>query len=218
MPLPLGRANTACSASHSSRTASHDPFENIPVLSGPPGTRVLSQSGASLSSNTHHPLAAQYTPSPRSEFLFPEPPIGGLSARTSPNSSAMNSPIPSRSPSPLPPFYSSAPSSASDTDSDEPGSPLLLDNYASPLFREGRPRWWPLRQRSRRGPRRPAGRGYRSMVRFMRRVFRHPFFPKHPSTIVRLSSIFPLILRTFSTERPVNSCSPSFFSLSWRCQ
>jgi len=193
MPLPLGRANTTYSVSQSSRSVSHDPFEDVPVLSGALGPRPLSQSGAPLSSNTHLTPAAQRTTSPRPEFLFPEPATGELS----PSSSAMNSPLPSRSPSPFLPFYSSAPSSASDTDSDEPASPLLLDTYSTPHLREGRPRWWNLRKRSRRGPRRSSRWGYRSMVRVMRRVFRHPFFPKHPSTIVRLSSIIPFLVPVF---------------------
>ena len=195
MPLPLGRANTSCPLSQSSRSVSHDPFENLPVSSRAPAPCPLSQSGAPLSSNTRLSPAPQHSTSPRSAFLFPEPATGELSPRTSPNSSAMNSPLPSRSPSPFLPFYSSGPSSASDTDSDEPGSPLLLDTYST--LREGRPRWWNLRKRSRRGPRRPSRWGYRSMVRFMRRVFRHPFFPKHPSTIVRLPCIILFLLPVF---------------------
>ena len=209
MPLPLGRANTTYPVSQSSRSVSHDPSEDVPVLSGALGPRPLSHSGAPLSSNTHLAPAAQHTTSPRSEFLFPEQPTAELS----PNSSAMNSPVPSRSPSPFLPFYSSAPSSASDSDSDDPVSPLLLDTYSTSHLREGRPRWWNLPNRPRRGPRRSSGWGYRSMVRVMRRVVRHPFFPKHPSTIVRLSSIIPLC--PFSTEVSINSCSLSFSSPSW---
>jgi hypothetical protein len=182
MTLPLGRANTSQSGSHPSHTGSYDPFENI--LSGSAGPPPLSQSSASLSLNAHLTPAAQSSRSPRSGFLFPEP-RDEPSERTSLNSSAMNTPLPSRSPSPLPPFYSSAPSSASDTDSDEPRSPFILDTYGTPYLREGRPTWWRPRQRSFRGPRQPVGWGYRSMLRVLRRVFRHRFFPKHPSTIVR---------------------------------
>ena len=135
-----------------------------------------------------------------------------LSSRTSANSSAMNTPNISRSTSPLPQFYSTQ-SSASDTDSDEPGSPLLLDTYAPPYLRDRPPRWWNLRQRPRRGARRPSGWG-RPIVRMLRRVVRHPFFPKHPTTIVRLRS-FHVNVRFFT------SITPSFFlfcfSPSWRC-
>jgi hypothetical protein len=161
MSLPRGRANT-------SRPRSYALFESTGAGSPP-----HSQSGT--------PLSPQHFPPPLAMLDSTDQ----LSVGTSPNSSAMNTPLPSRTPSPLPPFYS-APSSASDTDSDEPGSPLLLGPYSSTYLREGQPRWWHLPQRTRRGPRRPAGWGYRSMVRVLRRVFRHPFFPKHPSTIVRL--------------------------------
>jgi hypothetical protein len=191
MSLPLGKSNTTCPNSRPSPNGSYDPFENTPIMSGRAGPRRLSQSGAPLASNAHLTPAAPHTSSSHSGFLFPEPLADELSARTSPNSSAMNSPLPSRSSSPLPAFYSSAPSSASDTDSDEPGSPLLLGTYPTSYVREGRPRWWNVRQRPRRVPRRSAGWGHRSLVRVLRRVFRHPFVPKHPSTIVRLSLIFP---------------------------
>jgi len=173
MSLPLGRANTTHS---NSLSRSYDPFEDIPVLS-PGAARPLPHSGTPFSLNS----PAQHL-SPALALLDS---TDQLSVGTSPNSSAMNTPLPSRSPSPLPPFYST-PSSASDTDSDEPGSPLLLDTYTSTYLREGRPRWWHLPQRARRGPRRPGVWGYRSTVRVLRKLFRHPFFPKHPSTIVRL--------------------------------
>ena len=175
MPLPLGGANTAPSNTHSPRPRPYDIFQNIPVLSP----------GPSPHSGTSFPPAQHLSPA-----LALLDSTDQLSVGTTPNSSAMNSPLPSRSPSPLPPFYS-APSSGSDTDSDEPGSPLLLDTYSSTYLREGQPRWWqlPQRQRQRRGPRRPAVWGYRYMVRVSRRVFRHPFFPKHPSTIVRLACL-----------------------------
>jgi hypothetical protein len=143
--------------------------------------------------------------------LFPEvqshellsPDVQHPSGRTSANSSAMNTPNISRSTSPLPQFYSTQ-SSASDTDSDEPGSPLLLDTYAPPYLRDRPPRWWHLRQRPRRGARRPNGWG-RPIVRMLRRVFRHPFFPKHPTTIVRL--ILPVCMRVRLTVS-----SPASFS------
>ena len=134
------------------------------------------------------------------------------SARTSANSSPMNTPNPSRSTSPFPQFYFSSQSCASDTDSDEPASPLLLDTYRSYL-RDGPPRWWQLRQRPRRGLRRPAGWGFRTVIRVLRRVFRHPFFPKHPATIVCLSS-FRVPVR--STKSAVPSSFLFCFSQHWR--
>lgn len=173
MSLPRGRVNTTHSISVSSRSRPYDLFENIPILSPGAGSPPHSHSGT--------PTSPQHLPPPLALLDTTDQ----LSVGTSPNSSAMNTPLPSRTPSPLPPFYS-APSSASDTDSDEPGSPLLLGPYSPSYLRDGQPRWWQLPQRPRRGPRRPAVWGYRSMVRVLRRVFRHPFFPKHPSTIVRL--------------------------------
>jgi len=185
MHLPLGRADTAPPDSPSPLPRSYDPFEDVRFLSpGVAGPRPLSShSGTPFSLNNP---AQQISPG-----LTLLDSTDQLSVATSPTSSAMNTPLPSRSPSPLPPFYSSAPSSASDTDSDEPGSPLILDNYTPPFLREGQPRWWRIPQRARRRPRRPGGWGYRSMVRMLRRVFRHPFFPKHPSTIVRPISLPP---------------------------
>jgi len=184
MPLPLG---TIHPNSHTSHPVPCELYETIPILSGGAGSRPLSRSGARLSLNPHLTPAAQHNASSRTGVIFSEGELAGqLSGRTSPSSSAMNTPLPSRSPSPLPPFYSSAPSSGSETDSDEPGSPLLLGTYSSSYLSDVQPRWWNIRQRSRRGPRRNVGWGYKPMLRVFRRIVRHPFFPKHPSSIVRL--------------------------------
>ena len=163
----FGGVDTNCTANSNRRPSSSrsrsPPYD---TLSGRTGLFPLIQSHDSLSPDV------QLTPQQ------------DLSGQTSANSSAMNTPNPSRSTSPLPRFYSST---ASDTDSDEPASPLLLDTYPSPSLRDGPPQWWQRRQRPRRGPRRPAGWGFRPVVRVLRRVVRHPFFPKHPTTIVCLS-------------------------------
>ena len=186
---------------------------------------TLSPLGGVETANTNCAADSNPLPSPRSRSppydtlsgrtgLFPEiqshellspdvQPQRDLSGRTSANSSAMTTPNISRSNSPLPHFYSSTQSSASDTDSDEPGSPLLLDTYAPAYLRDRPPRWWHLRQRPRRGARRPTGWG-RPIVRVLRRVFRHPCFPKHPTTIVCLSSF-----RVHA--RSTNSIAPSSF-------
>ena len=157
--------------------------------------RPLSSSEESQSRSPPYDTLSGLFPLIQSHDLLSPDPQQGLSGRTSANSSAMNSPNPSRSPSPLPRFYSS-----SDTDSDEPVSPLLLDSYPSPYLRDGPPRWWQLRQRPRRGPRRPSRWGFRPVVRVLRRVFRHPFFPKHPTTIVRLIILCACVrLRALST-------------------
>src|SRR6266404_9838890 len=142
------------------------------TLSGHTGLFPVFQSHALLSPDVRPTPAAQQDRDSRHSYD---------------DSSSMNTPNLSRSTSPLPPFYSTQ-SSGSDTDSDEPASPLLLYTYA-PQYLRGRdpPRWW---QRPRRGPRRITGWRFKSIVRVLRRVIRHPFFPKHPSTIVRASFLF----------------------------
>lgn len=156
----------------------------------------------------------QLTPAAQQDHVFSET-TSHLSGWTSANSSVMNTPNPSRSTSPLPRFYSSTQSSASDTDSDDPVSPLLLDTYAPPYLRDGSPRWWQLRQRPRRGPRRPAGWGFRPVVRVLRRVFRHPFFPKHPTTIL-LSLLFFSVLALSITFLLIHMLNPDKEPLPWR--
>lgn len=196
MRLPLGRADTAHPNSnpHSPPSRSYDLLENVHFLSpAAAGPRPDPPSGTSFPLNS----PAQHI-SPDLTLLDP---TYQHSVGTTPNSSAMNTPLPSRSPSPLPPFYSSAPSSASDTDSDEPASPWPLDNYPPPPFsHEGRPRWWHISQRGRRRPRRPVGWGYRYTMRILRRVVRHPFFPRHPSTIVRLDCLPPTPVGVFELK------------------
>lgn len=187
----VGTTDTNCTSNSNPRLSpSRSPSPSYDTLSGRTELFPGIQSHALLSPDVRLTPAAQQD----------------LSDQTSVNSSAMNTPNPSRSTSPLPRFYSSTQSSSSDTDSDGPVSPLLLDTYASPYSRTGPPRWW-QRQRPRRGPRRSAGWG-RPIVRVLRRVFRHPFFPKHPSTIVR-----PPFSRPFVCPRVrLKALSPAPFS------
>lgn len=120
---------------------------------------------------------------PRTDFLFP-PTL--QSGRSSVSSTAASTPIPSRSTSPLPQFYSSNPSSSctSDTDS-EPSSPLLR-NTRNLWWRENRRRWWTMSpHRRRRG-----GRIIRTVKKWTRRLVRHPFFPSQPITIVSYCLFF----------------------------
>ncbi|PPQ80805.1 hypothetical protein CVT25_001930 [Psilocybe cyanescens] len=128
------------------------------------------------------------SPSPRqhSHFLFPP------SAR----SSASSTPAPSRSTSPLPQFYPQSPSCPSESDSEEPHSPLLREHPNRHLWwrEQGRRPWWSVaaRRREERGWR-PA----RLARRWLRRLVRHPFFPSQPITIVLtliLFSIFAISL------------------------
>ena len=114
----------------------------------------------------------------------PRPPSVSLSAC----SSVTSTPLPSRAPSPLQSYYSGTSSCDSDSE-DEPDSPLLSRTRQEPPWRETeRPRWF-LRLRTndaRRGRLRwrDVVWGLRSCKRLVRRLVRHPFFPKTPVTIV----------------------------------
>lgn len=122
------------------------------------------------------------TGSPHS-FTFPHTLQSG---RSSLSSTATNTPLPSRSTSPLPQFYPSTSSSgASDTDS-EPFSPFLQSGR-NPWWREDRrSRWWTLPRRRRKRD----GRVVRFMKKWSRRIARHPCFPQQPITIVRLLLLY----------------------------
>jgi hypothetical protein len=120
-------------------------------------------------------------------FLFRGP---ESSTRSSVCSTAATTPAHSRSASPSPLFYSSAPSTcSSDTDSD-PASPLLTSGLERPWWREDattRRRWWPVSnnfspRRRRRGHN--YNWGFRAFKRILRRLCRHPFVPKQPVMIV----------------------------------
>jgi hypothetical protein len=113
--------------------------------------------------------------SPRSNFLFPS---SVQSGRSSLNSSAANTPVPSRSASPLPQFRTSASSSTSDTDS-ETTSPLLRANRRS-WWLDDRRKWWTISRRRRKRH----GRIVTSFKKWSRWLLRHPFFPRQPITIV----------------------------------
>ncbi len=143
------------------------------------------------------------TASPRSSSRSRLYPPSAGEATLSPCSTATNTPLPSRSSSPLPFYYSGTSSCSSDSES-EPGSPLLGTPRRSRAWRDGeRPRSWLFpfasTSRSRSGsaggdppePWRQRRRwrdviwGMRSFKRLVRRLIRHPFFPKTPVTIVR---------------------------------
>jgi len=120
------------------------------------------------------------------DYLFPPSSAHPPSARSSVCSTPLNSPAVSRSTSPLPQFFSSGISSASTTDSDsEQGSPLLGIGTRTRWFREDRRRWWGFRPNFNR--RRGHSCGVRALKRIIKRLLRHPFFPRQPITIVRTS-------------------------------
>ncbi|KAH7925183.1 hypothetical protein BV22DRAFT_1089470, partial [Leucogyrophana mollusca] len=108
----------------------------------------------------------------------------GISERSSSESSASSStPVPSRAASP-PPFFPSGRSSSSPSDADgEPTSPLLgsVGTYTS--YRDTGRKWWSLGADPRRRRRRD-GRLVRATKKALRRVARHPLFPRQPLTII----------------------------------
>lgn len=115
--------------------------------------------------------------SPRSHFLFP--PIV-QSGRSSVSSTATSTPVPSRSTSPLPQFYSNHPSSSGTSDTDSESNSLFLrsNNWG----RQNRRRWWTVSHRRRKRD----GRIVRILKKWTRKLVRHPFFPSQPITIVGL--------------------------------
>lgn len=119
-----------------------------------------------------------------SEFLLhPSHDSGRLSA----SSSTVPTPIPSRSGSPLPQFFSSAQSSSCTSDADsEPTSPLLPRARRRGWWNEDGQRWWLASREGRRRRRRKGPwYGVRSMKRIVRIILRHPLFPTQPTSIVR---------------------------------
>ncbi|THH19729.1 hypothetical protein EW146_g1480 [Bondarzewia mesenterica] len=131
-----------------------------------------------------------------------------LSAPQRPNASSislvsstdMNTPIPSRSSSPLPPFYSFGMSSASSSDSDsDPGSPTLGATLLGGIRRDAwlqdeQHRWWRTRGPEFPHPRRGYRRfGFRTVKRSIRKIIRHPLFPIRPIPILLTLLLFTLL-------------------------
>ncbi|KAJ7038226.1 glycosyltransferase family 31 protein [Mycena alexandri] len=147
------------------------------------------------------------SPSPRSSFLFPSTIQSG---RTSLSSSAANTPLPSRSSSPLPQFrHSTASSSTSDTDS-ETTSPLLRANRRSWWLDDSR-KWWTISRRRRRRH----GRIMTSIKKWSRWLLRHPFFPRQPITII-LTLILLSVFTIFVTLLLMYILNPDKDPLPWR--
>jgi hypothetical protein len=123
--------------------------------------------------NSRRPSPAS---SPRVGFLLP--PSITRSALSSPS----NTPVPSRSTSPLPQYYPAGFSSCpSDDDSSEPATPFLRTSRDRPSRDERRRTWWQLPPHRRKRDR----SFFRFLKRCVRKVVRHPFFPQQPITIVR---------------------------------
>ncbi|KAJ7103555.1 glycosyltransferase family 31 protein [Mycena belliarum] len=152
--------------------------------------------------------AASSGSSPRPNFLFPS---SVQSGRTSLTSSAATTPVPSRSASPLPQFRTStASSSTSDTDSETTSSPLLRANRRS-WWTDDRRKWWTISRRRRKRH----GRIVTSLKKCSRWLFRHPFFPRQPITII-LTLILLSVFTIFVTLLLMYILNPDKDPLPWR--
>lgn len=160
-------------------------------------TQTIPNSSVPLYDEDEEDFNARAVPRRSSERSRLYPP-SARDATSSVCSTATNTPVPSRAPSP-PPFYYSGTSSCSSDSESEPDSPLLGPTRRRQSWRESeRPRWWSLPFGSgsssvnvtepwrRRRQWRDLKGILRSCKRIFRRMVRHPFFPKTPVTIVRL--------------------------------
>ncbi|KAG8894334.1 hypothetical protein FRB99_001346, partial [Tulasnella sp. 403] len=138
--------------------------------------------------------------SSQSHLLLPRSSFPGSN-----QTSAANSPFPSRPSSPLPfsqPVF--APPLYTSTSEDEPASPLLLTTYSR------RRKWWP-RRRKREG----SIRQWRGWKRAIHRIVKHPLFPTQPLTIL----LTLLLLTTFAlllTVSLIYILNPDKYPLPWR--
>ncbi|KAI0639453.1 hypothetical protein C8Q77DRAFT_1081266 [Trametes polyzona] len=139
------------------------------------------------------------------------------------SSTASNTPLGSRTASPVPFDYSGASSYDSDSDS-EPESHLLPRAQRQAGWREGRARpWWSLslgssdsadgRRHRRRW--RDAIWGVRTCRRVARRLVRHPLFPKTPVTIL-LALLFLALFGVSLTFLLIYILNPDKEPLPWR--
>ncbi|OSD03388.1 glycosyltransferase family 31 protein [Trametes coccinea BRFM310] len=137
-------------------------------------------------------------------------------------STATNTPFASRAPSPLPFYYSGASSCSSDSES-ESESPSLGRPSRQPRWRTDEPRrWWQLGFRSngtegwrRRRKWRDVVWGVRTCKRVIRRLVRHPLFPKTPVTIL-LTLLFLTIFGVSLTFLLIYILNPDKEPLPWR--
>ncbi|PCH33678.1 glycosyltransferase family 31 protein [Wolfiporia cocos MD-104 SS10] len=135
----------------------------------------------------------------------------------SPYSTASNTPIPSRTSSPVPLYSSGASSCSSESESELEDAPFAGRNvHRHPRWRvqEERRRWWIMGAVRRRRRRERVG-GWRTVKRGLRLLIRHPFFPKTPITIL----LTLLLLTTFGVSLTfliIYILNPDKEPLPWR--
>ncbi|KAI0726174.1 hypothetical protein C8Q72DRAFT_753303, partial [Fomitopsis betulina] len=135
----------------------------------------------------------------------------------SPYSTASNTPLPSRTPSPVPLYFSGASSCSSESDSeldDGPFTGSTLSSSRSSSWREERRRWWIMGAVRRRRRRERMG-GWRAMKRGIRLLIRHPFFPKTPFTIL-LTLVLLTLFGVSLTFLIIYILNPDKEPLPWR--
>ncbi|KZT02672.1 glycosyltransferase family 31 protein [Laetiporus sulphureus 93-53] len=186
---------------HSGTHLDH-PHLRTPFISSAPSSPDLSaQAAERLSDRT---------------LLYPH--SGGFAGYVhTPYSTASNTPLPSRTPSPSPFFYSSGVSScSSDSDSEHEDVPFTARNahLRSSQWREERRRWWIMGAVRRRRRRERMG-GWRTVKRAIRLLIRHPFFPKTPITIL-LTLLLLTILGVSITFLMIYILNPDKEPLPWR--
>ncbi|KAF8622475.1 hypothetical protein AX15_006991 [Amanita polypyramis BW_CC] len=124
-------------------------------------------------------------------------------------STANSTPLPSRPTSPHLSYFSSQPSSDSDTDTDHPY--VRLSTRRGFWWRDDRRFWW-SRPQARHRPRR---KFIRVLKRWIRRILRLPFVPGQPFTIV-LTLILLCIFGLLLTLLLVHILDPDKEPLPWR--
>lgn len=183
---------------------------------------------------TAHPrIRSSFSSSPSFELAGrPDIPShsGLLSAPSRPNpgssissisSTAMNTPVPSRSNSPMPPHYFSGMSSASTSDTDsEPSSPLLGatmlgDSRRESWLRDEQRRWWTLGPDSPRRRRVHRSYTFRVARRALKKIIRHPLFPIRPIPIL-LTLLLLAFLVVSITLLLIHILNPDKEPLPWR--
>lgn len=188
-PLDDYDGNSSCSSSTESNETIRSSRGPTAALTARPRSSMQRTSSTQITSTT-----AQGPP----EFLLPQ--------------SANPSPVPSRSPSPLPIHYISPGASSSSYTSDadsEPTSPLLglANSRRRSWWNDDAHRWWlmgsrPNSRRRRQRLRRETRFNFRSLKRQVRRLIRHPFFPKQPTSIVSVLGLSMHACSLFTDSHP----------------
>ncbi|KZT65592.1 glycosyltransferase family 31 protein [Daedalea quercina L-15889] len=195
---PDARSSTSSSRLHPNHLSARSPYHS----SAPPSPDLSAQSAHRPSSHA---------------LIYSQGGSYGGGYTHSPYSTASNTPLPSRSPSPVPLYFSGASSCSSESDSeldDGHYAGSALSSSRSSSWREERRRWWIMGAVRRRRRRERIG-GWRAMKRGFRLLIRHPFFPKTPVTIL-LTLVLLTIFGVSLTFLIIYILNPDKEPLPWR--